>query len=176
MTPEQTGPPKLLTQKRREFCFENGYLLLEKLLSEDWIARLWEATEEMIENSRSITKSDAIWDLDKGHTAANPQLRRLSSMNDHHPDFWDYASSAASPLPDVIADLVGPDVKFHHSKLNFKWSKGGEEVKWRQDISFWPHTNYTPCTAGTYIFDGTGEQSPWVFSAQPQGSGRRPVQ
>ena len=65
-----------------------------------------------------------------------------------------------SPLPDAIADLVGPDVKFHHSKLNFKWSKGGDEVKWHQDISFWPHTNYSPCTAGTYIYDCTADQGP----------------
>jgi ectoine hydroxylase-related dioxygenase (phytanoyl-CoA dioxygenase family) len=65
-----------------------------------------------------------------------------------------------SPLADAIADLVGPDVKFHHSKLNFKWSKGGDEVKWHQDISFWPHTNYSPCTAGTYVFDCTADQGP----------------
>src|SRR5262245_26930789 len=55
-------------------------------------------------------------------------------MNHPHPAYWEYASSKASPLPDVIADLVGPDVKFHHSKLNFKWSKGGDVVKWHQDI------------------------------------------
>ena len=65
-----------------------------------------------------------------------------------------------SILPDAIADLVGPNVKFHHSKLNFKWSGGGEEVKWHQDISFWPHTNYSPCTAGTYIYDCGLEQGP----------------
>jgi hypothetical protein len=81
-------------------------------------------------------------------------------MNDHHPTYWEYASGKNSPLPDAIADLVGPDVKFHHSKLNFKWSKGGDEVKWHQDISFWPLTNYSPCTAGTYVFDCNAEQGP----------------
>jgi Phytanoyl-CoA dioxygenase (PhyH) len=110
--------------------------------------------------SRKITRSDATWDLDGGHTTEHPRLRRLSSMNDHHPVFWQYASAESSPLPDAIADLVGPDVKFHHSKLNFKWSKGGDEVKWHQDISFWPHTNYSPCTAGTYVYDCTAEQGP----------------
>jgi hypothetical protein len=88
---------------------ENGYILVERLLPDDWSARLRQATEEMVDKSRSITKSDATWDLDKGHTAANPRLRRLSSMNDHHPVYWEYASSKASPLPDAIADLVGPD-------------------------------------------------------------------
>ena len=100
------------------------------------------------------------WDIDRAHTAEHPRLRRLSSMNDHHPVFWEYASSENSPLPDAIADLVGPDVKFHQSKLNFKWSQGGDEVKWHQDISFWPHTNYSPCTAGTYVYDCTADQGP----------------
>jgi hypothetical protein len=63
MTPEQILgiPPRLLTQKQREFYFENGYLLLEKLLCDDWIVRLRQATQEMVEMSRSITKSDATW-------------------------------------------------------------------------------------------------------------------
>ena len=54
-------------------------------------------------------------------------------------------------MADVAADIVGPDVKFHHSKLNFKWAEGGEEVKWHQDIQFWPHTNYSPATIGTLL-------------------------
>ena len=95
MTPEQvlSIEPKILTQKQREFYFENGYLLLEKLLPDSWIERLRKTTDEMVDKSRRVTKSDAVWDLDKGHTADNPRLRRLSSMNDHHPTYWAYASA-----------------------------------------------------------------------------------
>jgi len=160
MTPEEVLAiePLVLTQKQRESYFENGYLLLERIVPEDTLEALRKTTEEMIDRSRSVTRSDAVWDIDTGHTAANPRLRRLSSPNDHHPVYWEYASR--SVLPKAIADLVGPNVKFHHSKLNFKWSGGGEEVKWHHDISFWPHTNYSPCTAGTYIYDCGTEQGP----------------
>jgi ectoine hydroxylase len=51
-------------------------------------------------------------------------------------------------------------VKFHHSKLNFKEARGGEEVQWHQDIQFWPHTNYSPLTVGLFLDDverGMGE-------------------
>ena len=115
MTPEQilAIKPRILTQKQREFYFANGFILVEKLLSDRWIERLRVTTEEMVEHSRKVTQSDAIWDIDRAHTAENPRLRRLSSMNDHHPVFWEYASSENSPLPDAIADLVGPDLKFH---------------------------------------------------------------
>lgn len=160
MTPEEilSRKPRVLTQKQRESYFENGYILLERIIPDDWIETLRSTTEEMVDRSRKIAESDEVWDLDKGHSAEEPRLRRLSSPNDHHPKYWDFASQ--SILPDAISDLVGPDVKFHHSKLNFKWSGGGEEVKWHQDISFWPHTNYSPCTAGTYIYDCGLEQGP----------------
>ena len=99
----------MLTQKQREFYFENGYILLEKLLSDDWIERLRATTDERRRSAAAgIAKSDAVWDLDKGHTAQFPRLRRLSSMNDHHPTYWEYASGKSSPLPDAIADLSAP--------------------------------------------------------------------
>jgi hypothetical protein len=105
-----------------------------------------------------VTKSDAVWDLEPDHRPEAPRLRRVSAPVDQHPVYWDYVSQ--SIVGDVVADLVGPDVKFHHSKLNFKWAKGGEVVKWHYDISFWPHTNYSPLTVGTYIYDTTMEMGP----------------
>jgi ectoine hydroxylase len=160
MTPEQVLAiePKVLTQAQREFYFENGYLLVEKVLSDEWVAKLRRTTDEMVDESRQIAESDAKWDLEEGHAAESPRLRRLSSPNDHHPVYWEYASQ--SVVVDIVSDLVGPDVKFHHSKLNFKWAKGGDEVKWHQDIGFWPHTNYSPLTVGTYYYDCGPEQGP----------------
>jgi len=160
MTPEEvlSIPPKVLTREQRESYFRNGYLLLEGIVSDDWLERLRAGTDEMIERSAAVSESDAVWDLEDGHTADAPRLRRLSSPNDHHPTYWEFASR--SIVLDAIADLVGPNVKFHHSKLNFKWARGGEEVKWHQDIGFWPHTNYSPCTAGTYLYDCGPDQGP----------------
>ncbi len=160
MTPEDVlaQVPRILTQAQRKAYFENGYLLLERVLSDEWIERLRQATDEMVEESRGVTESDTVWDLEDNHTPEHPRLRRLSAPNDHHPAYWEYASQ--SIVPDIITDLVGPDVKFHHSKLNFKWAKGGEEVKWHQDIQFWPHTNYSPCTVGTYLYDCGPDQGP----------------
>lgn len=150
--------PQVLSQSQREFYLENGYLLLENLISQKWIDRILAATQEMLQKSRSLTTSDTVFDLEPSHSSAAPRLRRLSSPTEHHPVYWEYASQ--SVLADVAADLVGPDVKFHHSKLNFKWAKGGEEVKWHQDITYWPHTNYSPLTMGTYLYDVGDDQGP----------------
>lgn len=160
MTPEQVLalPSRILTQAQRESYFENGYILLEKAVSAEWLAKLCAASDEMVERSRKIIQSDSVFDLEHGHSAHNPRLRRVSSPPDRHPAFWDFL--AKSSLGDVVADLVGPDVKFHHSKLNYKWAQGGEEVKWHYDISFWPHTNYSPLTVGVYLHDCGMDQGP----------------
>jgi ectoine hydroxylase len=153
MTPEQVLaiPPRVLTQPQREFYFREGYILLEKAIGDDWIRRLRAATEELVERSRKVTKSDKIFDLEPTHRPDAPRLRRVSNPVEQHPVFWEYVTK--SPLGDIVADLVGPNVKFHHSKLNYKWARGGEEVKWHYDISFFPHTNYSPLTVGTYLYD-----------------------
>ena len=160
MTPEQvlSIPPRVLTQKQREFYFAEGYLLVEKAIGEDWLKKLRAATDELVERGRKVTRSDTVFDLEPGHRADAPRLRRVSNPVEQHPLYWEYCVD--SPLPDIVADLVGPDVKFHHSKLNFKWAQGGEEVKWHYDISFWPHTNYSPLTVGTYLYDCGMEQGP----------------
>jgi ectoine hydroxylase len=160
MTPDDilSHPPLLLSQAQRESYFERGYLLAERVIPDDLVARLRAATEEMVDRSRALIRSDQAFDLEPGHTAASPRLRRLTSPVEHHPLYWELASTA--PLVDLVADLVGPDVKFHHSKLNFKWAAGGEEVKWHQDISYWPHTNYSPLTVGVYLYDCGPDQGP----------------
>ena len=141
MTPEDVlaTAPKILSQDQRRSYFDRGYLLVENAISRKWVQRLLDTTDQMIEQSRSLQQSNAVFDFEPGHTSATPRLRRLSTPVDQHPEYWAYA--AESVLADIAADLVGPDVKFHHAKLNFKWAAGGEEVKWHQDITYWPHTN-----------------------------------
>lgn len=160
MTPEEilSYSPRVLTEDQRNYYFDNGYLLVERVIPAKWIERLKMVTQQMVERSRTLKQSDAVFDLEPGHTNNSPRLRRMTSPVEHHNDYWEFASQ--SIIADIAADLVGPDVKFHHSKLNFKWAKGGEEVKWHQDITYWPHTNYSPLTIGTYLHDVGGDQGP----------------
>ena len=148
----------MLSPAQREHYLEHGWLAVPGLVQEEWLARLRAVTNEFVEQSRSLTESNVLFDLDAGHSAAEPRLRRLSTPTDRHTTYWEFASS--SVLVDVVVDLIGPDVKFHHSKLNFKAPRGGQEVKWHQDIQFWPHTNYDLLTIGVFFEDvepGMGE-------------------
>ena len=72
MTPEKilSYPAKVLRQKQRKVYFEKGYLLVERIIPKDWVERLIAVTHEMVERNRNIEKSNAIFDLEPGHTRA----------------------------------------------------------------------------------------------------------
>ncbi len=160
MKPEKilSHAPRLLRQEQREAYFENGYLLLESFIQGELLARLQATVAEFVEKSRAVGASDEMFDVEPGHSSETPRLRRLNGPVEQHPLFWEYASNG--PIVDLAEDLLGPDVVFHHSKLNFKWSDGGEEVKWHQDIPFYPHTNYSVLAIGLYLNDVDDEMGP----------------
>jgi ectoine hydroxylase-related dioxygenase (phytanoyl-CoA dioxygenase family) len=151
MTPEDilSHPPLVLTDAQRQFYFTNGFLAVDGLISEDWVRRLTARSDAFLEKSRSVTQSDEAFDLGPEHSPEHPHVRRLRATVDRHPEFWQFAS--ASVFADAAADLVGPDVKFHSAKLNYKWPGAGEIVQWHQDILAWPHTNYSPVTLGVCL-------------------------
>lgn len=151
-------PPRVLTQAQREHYFATGSLAAAGVIPADWLQRLVDLSNEFIDLSRTYTQSDETFDLGPSHSTTTPHVRRLRALVDRHPDFWAFASD--SPLADIAADLVGPDVKFHSSKLNYKWPGSGEIVKWHQDIPAWPHTNYSPVTLGVYLDDTPAEMGP----------------
>lgn len=151
-------PSRILSQSQRENYFQDGYIGVDGLVGAPWLQRLASVTAEFVEISRTLEDHDKRFDLEPDHTPDNPRIRRLNSPVDHHEEYWAFASTG--PFVDVAEDLLGPDVKFHHAKLNFKWGGGGEEVKWHQDIQFWPHTNYEVLTIGVYLDDVTDDMAP----------------
>jgi hypothetical protein len=172
MTPDRVleGRPLVLDQRARERYFEDGFLTVPGYVGADWLLRLRAVVAAKIEESRALTASDDQFDLAPDHSAEKPNIRRLRKAVDQHPELWAFAQD--STVVDLAADLLGPDVRFHSSKLNFKWSDGGDPVRWHQDIQAWPHTNLSVLTFGVYLDDTGPEQGP--LTALP-GTHRGPL-
>ena len=151
-------PAVRLTEEDRRHYFEQGYVAASGAISSGWTARLRTAMAELVEESRAWTESDDKFVLEAGHTAAAPRLHRIYSPQDHHPVFWEFISSGE--MTSLAADVVGPDVKFHHAKLNLKSGRGSRGFQWHQDIQAWPHTDYSPVTIGVYVDGCDPEQGP----------------
>jgi ectoine hydroxylase len=160
MTPERVlkHSPLVLGQRQRERYFADGFLAVPGYVSATWLDRLRAVVAAKIDESRTLTASDDQFDLAPDHSAAKPNIRRLRKAIDQHPALWAFAKDPL--VVGLVADLLGPDIRFHSSKLNFKWSEGGEPVRWHQDIQAWPHTNFSVLTFGVYLDDTGPEQGP----------------
>lgn len=152
MTPEEIlkEPARVLTQAQRIHYFDHGFVGVADVVPDDILTALQAATDAFVDRSRAETASGRVFDLGPGHSADTPVLRRLKSPDDQSATYWEFATGL---MADVAADLVGPNVVFHHSKLNFKWFDASDTVKWHQDIQFFPHTNYNVLTIGCYLAD-----------------------
>jgi len=160
MTPERVlqHPPLVLDQRQRDRYFADGFLAVPGYVGSAWLDRLRTVVSAKIEESRTLKASDDQFDLAPDHSAEKPNIRRLRKAVDQHPELWAFANDPT--VVDLVADLLGPDVRFHSSKLNFKWSEGGDAVRWHQDIQAWPHTNFAVLTFGVYLDDTGPEQGP----------------
>ena len=60
MTPEQvlSYSPHVLAQAQREAYFADGYIIVEKLITEEWLERLRRVTAAFVEQSRAVSESD----------------------------------------------------------------------------------------------------------------------
>ena len=151
-------PANVLTDAQRQQFFDKGFVALPDYVPERWLMRLRAAMAELLDRSRAKTQTDSIYVLEEGHSAERPRLHRVASPQDQHPTFWDFMTDPV--MTDLAADVVGPDVKFHHAKLNVKSGKGSRGFSWHQDIPAWPHTDFSPVTIGVYIDGCTPEQGP----------------
>jgi ectoine hydroxylase-related dioxygenase (phytanoyl-CoA dioxygenase family) len=141
----------MLSKEQIEFYRENGYLLVENVVTPEQLARMREITYDFIEKSRAVTVSDGVFDLDEGHSAQSPKLTRIKLPHKQHPYFWEVAKN--SGVTEVLRQLLGPNVLLQTSKLNTKAPGGGAAVEWHQDWAFYPHTNDNILACGLMLED-----------------------
>ena len=74
-------PAKILSDKQRRDYFDKGYVMAASVVPRAWVDRLLNVTASFVEKSKNVAKSDKVFDLDAGHSAERPKLRRLSSSS-----------------------------------------------------------------------------------------------
>jgi ectoine hydroxylase-related dioxygenase (phytanoyl-CoA dioxygenase family) len=104
-----------------------------------------------VEQSRQISDHNQLFDLERGHSAADPRVRRIKQPHKHGPVFEDFIRS--QPVLDVLSDLLGPGLRLQSSKLNLKSPRFGSPVEWHQDWAFYPHTNDDILAVGVMLDD-----------------------
>ncbi|NKB64731.1 MAG: phytanoyl-CoA dioxygenase family protein [Gammaproteobacteria bacterium] len=155
----------MLTSDQIASFHKNGYLVVEDAISTKQLDDLSTQFSQWVELSRkelepfgSTLDNRPRFDLEPGHSSEKPALRRVSSPVEISTAYLDVMNN--SEMLDAVAALIGPDVKFHHSKINSKLPGAGTAVKFHQDFLFTPHSNDSLITALLFIDEVTLNNGP----------------
>jgi ectoine hydroxylase-related dioxygenase (phytanoyl-CoA dioxygenase family) len=141
----------MLTHGQLEFYRANGFLAVEGVYSREEMAEARAVVEEFVQRSRSVTDHTDVFDLEPGHSVAEPRVRRIKSPYLHHPTFDRLVRHER--MLDVVAALLGPGIRLHGNKLNMKSAGYGSAVEWHQDFAFYPHSNDDLLAVGVALDD-----------------------
>ncbi len=143
----------MLSQDQIDSYHENGYIGVEGVLNEEEIGALRETTDLFVEKSKTVTEHTDVFDLEPGHTPAEPKLRRLKSPIEQHEV---YRNALHHPsILEIVSQLIGFELRCNGNKLNMKLPEFGSPVEWHQDWAFYPHTNDDLLAVGICIDDMT---------------------
>lgn len=136
----------MLNERQHEEFWEKGFVVARRAVAASQLARLTRELEGWIEESRSHAvgwgrqpNGATRFDLEGGHSARSPMLRRVNNPADISDTYKEFVFDG--PIPDLVATLIGPNVKFHHCKLNIKLPGMEMRFDYHQDHVFSPQTN-----------------------------------
>ena len=155
----------LLTQEQKDQFWRDGVLVIEDAVTPEQLHALREVFSQWVEES---CKHDSDYgetmdgrprfDLQPGHTAEVPGLRRIQSPEEVSEVYAEVMRNAHTV--EFCAELIGPSIRFHHGKVNSKLPGTATQIKFHQDFPFQPMTNDDLITCLLFIDDVTLENGP----------------
>lgn len=150
--------PEVLTESQIASYQESGYLVLEKHLPDEIVMDIRNEILRFEEESRTLSESNERLELEDGHTAINPRIRRIRLPHKISRIIHDLMLSDLILAP--ARDLIGPNIRLHTTKLNMKSPQNGAAIEWHQDYAFYPHTNDDILAIGVIIDDMRNDNGP----------------
>lgn len=141
---------------------QDGVIVVPDVLDSRTLARMRQVVAELVAGAAGTTEHTDVYDLEPGHTPADPRVRRIKAPHKVHAVFDEVVRS-----PEVIAilkALLGPGLRLHGSKLNMKSAHYGSPVEWHQDWAFYPHTNDDVLAIGVLLDDTDLSNGPMLVS------------
>jgi phytanoyl-CoA hydroxylase len=143
------------------YC-RDGFIVVEDLVLPSDLSTMRQVIAELVAGAAAIDTHTAVYDLEPGHTRADPKVRRIKAPHKLHTIFDALVRSA--PVMDVLRRLIGPDLRLHNYKLNMKSAGYGSPVEWHQDWAFYPHTNDDLLAIGVMLDEMDTENGPLLVS------------
>ena len=155
----------MLTDEQVGTFRRDGVLTVPNAVTPDQLAALRADMDRWVEESRAhngpygeTIDGRPRFDVQPGHSKDRPALWRVSAPTEVSAAHREVMANSA--MVDMVADLIGPDVRLHHTKVNTKLPGAATEVQWHQDFPFTPHSNADIVTALLMVDEVTAENGP----------------
>ena len=137
-----------LTKEQHAFYQENGYILVEGLLTRAEAQSLREECHALIARLSSYGPIDATWGSAREGMA---EAKETQLMHCHNVQFYSAAFTRLivdERLTGVAADVIGgPNVQLHHTKMFIKPPEKGSPFPMHQDHPYFPHERHSMIAA-----------------------------
>src|SRR6202171_3160519 len=101
----------------------DGVIVVPDILGADTLSELRSVIAELVAGSAKTLEHTDVYDLEPGHTAETPRVRRIKTPHKVHALFDQIVRSA--PVLDILKQLLGPGLRLHGSKLHMKTAQYG---------------------------------------------------
>ena len=153
----------MLTSAQVEQYRELGYLVVPDVLGRELLAEVKRRVDAIVAEAAKVTAHTEVYDLEDSHSAQEPRVRRIKTPHKHFPFFTELTRNPR--ITSILAQLIGPNIRLHGSKLNMKSAGYGAPVEWHQDWAFYPHTNDDILATGIYLDDCDAANGPMCVVA-----------
>ncbi len=146
----------MLTDEQKQFYADNGYVLVPGLLTSEEAAMYRQETHDLAHRLSAIRSINSTWGSANTVTDKPTQL-----LHCHDVQFQSAAFSRLlvnDKLTEVAADLIGPNVQLHHTKMFIKPPEKGSPFPMHQDAPFFPHENHSMIAAIVHFDDAPVEK------------------
>ncbi len=151
----------MLTDAQKQFYADNGYVLVKGLLTKEEAAAYRQACHALMERLTHLRQQevDATWGSAKqnGQNGAAP----TKLLHCHDVQFHAAAFSRLlvnERLTGAAADIIGPNVQLHHTKMFIKPPEKGSPFPLHQDAPFFPHERHSMIAAILHFDDAPLEK------------------
>jgi phytanoyl-CoA hydroxylase len=148
---------------------EDGFLILDRIFSEEEIAPVSDEIDRIIAGERSyVPERDLVFEPG----AAERRLRNAFRLHLYNPLFLEFAKSPK--LTGVLGELLGHPLRLYGSQLFAKPARVGTVVPKHQDMAYWPFDPPELITAWIALDDSTKENGCVRFFAGSHKLGMLP--
>jgi phytanoyl-CoA hydroxylase len=152
----------MITEMDVQAYRRDGVIVVPEVLGADTLAQMRSVVAELVAAAAQTTEHTEVYDLEPGHTPANPRVRRIKTPHKVHALFDEIVRGPA--VLDILKQLIGPGLRLHGSKLNMKSAHFGSPVEWHQDWAFYPHTNDDILAIGVLLDDTDLSNGPMLVT------------